>query len=100
MEKFIQKISSLIYDSIYRNQFSIPQDTILFHNNIQIKDEHEESKIMNGPITYNMMGNFVLFYLKQKSQFGIQSYFIEFTLEDYIEENNTIILNIVCIHND
>lgn len=93
---YIQSLSQTLCSSIYNNHYPIPLNTIIFNQNLIIKDEYDSSDTINGPVTYETIGNYILFYMKREFDNGSEARFVEFILEDEDEANNTIILNIVC----
>ncbi len=89
--EFIERLSETIRNSLYNNQHSIAMDTIIFSQNLIIRDEYGESDFINSPVSYQKIGNYIIYYMnKEKCRF------IEFILDDEDEENNTVVLNIVC----
>jgi hypothetical protein len=89
---FIRKLSESVYNSLYNNYYPIPIDTVIFTQNLRIKDEYESNDFLQGPVTYQTIGKYILYYMQKENC----SKFLEFVLDDEDEYNNTIVLNIIC----
>lgn len=94
--EYIQKLSETLVNSIYHNHHLINFNTVIFTQNLNIKDEYDNTYILHAPVTYGNLGGFVMSYLKNEYDNESRAKFLEFILEDEDEVNNTVILNIVC----
>lgn len=94
--EYVKRLSEALYNSIYNNHHLMHLNTIIFTQNLIIKDEYDNSHFINAPVTYENLGIFVVSYLKNEYDNESRARFLELILEDEDEENNTVILNIVC----